>query len=65
MSEKHRQAAKEKAILFALQQGTALLRDDLVMYGMHKNGSKTQICVGSSYDTLWQETLEALSQKYL
>ena len=57
-----RQEAKERAILLALQHDMALLRDGLVMYGMKKDGSKVKICTGSTYETLWQETLKAVKE---
>jgi len=62
--EKDRQSAKEAAVLLALQNDMALIRRDLKIYGMKKNGSTVFISESKDYDTLWQDALEALKSKF-
>lgn len=63
MSEEDRQTAKEAAVLLALQHDMALIRRDLEIHGMHKNGGTERISTSTSYDTLWQDALEALKKR--
>ncbi|MBI2797677.1 hypothetical protein HYX70_00050 [Candidatus Saccharibacteria bacterium] len=63
ITEKQRQDDKEKAILLALQQDMALMRRDLDMYGMRKDGSTVLICKSTDYDELWSDALETLKNQ--
>ncbi len=63
-TERQRQLAKEKAVLLALQHDMALIRRDLEIYGMKKDGSTIFLCAGSDYDFLWQDCLKALKGRY-
>lgn len=60
MSEKSRQNAKEQAVLLALQNDMALIRRELEIHGMKKDGSTVFISKSDSYDDLWQDALDAL-----
>ncbi len=64
VSEKQRQSAKEKAVLLALQHDMALIRRDLKVYGMKKDGSTKFISKSREYDDLWQDALNALQKKF-
>ena len=59
-SEEQRQTDKEKAILLALQHDMALIRRDLEIHAMKKDGSTVLICKSSEYDLLWRDALRAL-----
>ena len=65
ITEKEKQEVKEEAILLALQKDMALLRRDLEVYGMKKDGSLKLISKSKSYDKIWYEALEALKTKSL
>lgn len=60
ISEEKRQEDKEKAILLALQKDMALLRRELKVYGMKKDGSTVFISESKDYESLWTDTLKAL-----
>jgi len=64
MSEEVRQSAKEKAVLLALQNDMALIRRDLKIYGMKKDGSTVFISKSEDYDNLWQDALKILKKKF-
>ena len=64
-TELTRQRIKEKAILLALRNGMALLRNDLEMWGMRRDGTKVYICLGADYDSLWQDAYKSLKKKYI
>ena len=55
-----RQSTKEKAVLLALKQDMALIRRDLEIWGMKKDGSTVFISKSKSYQTLWQDALKAV-----
>ena len=61
-SEKERQSAKEEAVLLALHNDMALIRRDLKIYGMKKDGSTVFISESKEYEKLWQEALQALKK---
>ncbi|MBS3168920.1 hypothetical protein J4210_00405 [Candidatus Woesearchaeota archaeon] len=63
-TERGRQSAKEEAVLLALQNDMALIRRDLKIYGMKKNGSTTFVSESMTYDQLWQDALRALKKKF-
>ena len=60
--EEERQKAKEEAIILALKKGMALIRDELKVYGIKVNRSKTFISESSDYDYLWQDALNKLKK---
>lgn len=62
-SERERQVSKEKAILLALQQDMALIRRELEIYGMKKDGTTVFISQSKDYDSLWEDALNALKKK--
>lgn len=62
MNEEQRQDAKEKAVLLALQKDMALIRRDLEIWGMKKDGSTIFLSKSIDYDNLWQDILEVLSK---
>ncbi len=62
MSEEERQSAKEKAVLLALQKNMALIRRDLEIHGMKKDGSTIFISKSENYDSLWRDALNALEK---
>jgi hypothetical protein len=64
MKEEHRQKAKEDAVLLALQNGMALIRRNLEIYGMKKDGSTEFISTSINYDVLWEDALRALNVKF-
>jgi len=61
VSEEDKQSAKEKAVLLALNKDMALIRRELEIHGMKKDGSTVFISKSTDYDSLWQDSLEALS----
>lgn len=65
MTEEQRQKAKEEAVLLALQNDIALIRRDLEIYGMRKDGSTEFISLSTNYDALWEDALRALKKKFL
>jgi hypothetical protein len=62
---KKRQQVKEEAVLLALQNGMALIRRDLEIYGMKKDGFTEFISKSVDYDTLWEDALRVLKEKIL
>lgn len=64
ISEKKRQAAKEKAVLLALKNQMALIRKNLEIYGMKANGSKIFISKSKNYDALWNDALKILKKRF-
>lgn len=64
MTEEQRQKAKEDAVLLALQNDMALIRRDLEIYGMKKDGSTILISKSEDYDHLWEDALTALKEKF-
>ena len=62
-SEDKRQADKEEVVLLALQNEMALIRRDLEIHGMHKDGSTELISVSTSYDKLWEDALNELKKR--
>ena len=65
MNEEQRQNAKEGAVLLALQHDMALIRRDLEILGMKKDGSTLFISKSEDYDLLWGDALAALKAKLL
>jgi hypothetical protein len=65
MTEAQRQKAKEEAVLLALQNDMALIRRELEIYGMKKDGSTEFISKSTNYDALWDDALQALKNKFL
>ena len=63
MTEEQRQHAKEAAVLLALQNDMALVRRDLEIYGMKKDGSTEFVSRSVDYDNLWVDALAALRKK--
>ena len=60
MSEKKRQKDKEEAVLLALQNDMALIRDGLSIFGMKKDGSRVLLSESNGYETLWGDVLTKL-----
>ena len=60
--EEKRQNDKEKAVLLALNKDMALIRRELEIYGMKKDGSLVFISKSESYENLWADALEALNK---
>ncbi|MBI3633743.1 MAG: hypothetical protein HY226_05650 [Candidatus Vogelbacteria bacterium] len=60
ISEEQRQVDKEAAVLLALQNDMALIRRDLEIWGMKKDGSTIFISKSVDYDQLWGDSLQAL-----
>ncbi|MBI4151703.1 hypothetical protein HY496_01925 [Candidatus Woesearchaeota archaeon] len=63
VTETQKQTAKEKAIFLALQKDMALIRRDLEIHGMKKDGSTIFISKSNDYDHLWQDALKVLQGK--
>jgi len=63
LNEESRQDAKEKAVLFALQKDMALIRRDLEVWGMKKDGSTVLLSRSTDYDRLWGDVLHVLEEK--
>ena len=63
MTEEQRQKAKEDAVLLALQNDMALIRRDLKIYGLKKDGSTIFISKSKDYDNLWADALVQLKNK--
>ena len=61
MKEEERQSDKEKAVLLALQHNMALIRRELEIHGMKKDGSTLLISKSDSYDNLWKDALSELN----
>ncbi len=62
MNEIEKQKAKEEAVLLALQKDMALIRRDLEVWGMKKDGTTMLISKSESYENLWKDALESLKQ---
>ncbi len=65
MTEEQRQNAKEEAVLLALRHDMALIRRDLEIHGMKKDGTTEFISKSMDYETLWEDALQALKEKFL
>ena len=65
MTEEQRQKTKEEAVLLALQNDMALIRRDLGIWGMKKDGSTIFISKSEDYGHLWEDALTALQAKFL
>lgn len=65
ITEGDRQEAKEEAVLLALQNDMALIRRDLEIWGMKKDGSTIFISKSTDYDHLWEDSLNALKKKFV
>jgi hypothetical protein len=63
-SEKQRQSSKEKSVLIALQNNQALIRRELEIHAMNKDGSIEFVSKSLDYDNLWQDSLKTLKKKY-
>lgn len=64
MDELKRQEAKEKAVKLALIHGMALIRRDLDIYGIKKDGNTELISKSNDYDTLWANAFAALLKRF-
>ena len=64
MTEEQRQKAKEEAVLLALQNDMALIRRDLEIWGMKKDGSTIFISKSSDYDYMWTDAHGVLKEKF-
>lgn len=65
MTEEQRQNAKEEAVLLALQHDRALIRRDLEIHAMKKDGTTEFISKSTDYDALWEDALQRLKEKFL
>lgn len=65
MNKETRQKAKEEAILLALQNDMALIRKDLEIWGMKKDGTVEPISKSTNHDMLWKDVLDALIKKFV
>ncbi len=65
ITEEQRQNAKEEAVLLSLQNDMALIRRDLEIHGMKKDGSTIFISKSEDYDHLWQDALRELKKRFL
>ena len=61
-TSQQRQDAKEHAVLLALNKDMALIRRELEIWGMKKDGSTVFISKSDDYDQLWSDALTALKQ---
>jgi hypothetical protein len=64
MTEQVRQEAKEQAVLLALKNNMALIRQSLENHGMKMDGTTEFISRSVDYDSLWEDALNALVQKF-
>lgn len=60
--EEQKQKSKEEAVLLALQSDMALIRRDLEIWGIKKDGSTIFISKSADYDHLWEDALRALKE---
>lgn len=60
-----RQKVKEEAVLLALQNDIALIRRDLEIHGIRKDGTTEFISKSTDYDMLWEDAFHALKTKFL
>ena len=58
--EKDRQGVKEKAVLLALHHDMALIRRELEIYGMKKDGTTLFVSRSEDYESLWKDALNIL-----
>ena len=65
MNKEQRQKAKEEAILLALQNDMALIRKDLEIWGMKKDGTAEFLSKSTDHDMLWEDVLVALNKKFV
>ncbi len=65
VSEDERQQAKEEAVLLALQNDIALIRRDLEVWGMKKDGTTEFISKSVAYEMLWEDALLALKKGFI
>jgi len=64
MTEEQRQRAKEEAVLLALQNDMALIRRNLEIHGMKKDGTTEFISKSTDYDEMWEDALVALRSRF-
>jgi len=64
MNKEQRQKAKEEAILLALQNDIALIRKDLEIWGMKKDGTAEFLSKSKDHDMLWSDVLNVLIKKF-
>ena len=62
-AEQERQAAKEQALLIALKKNMALMRRELEIHALKKDGSTILISKSKDYEHLWQDALKALRKR--
>ena len=60
MNDKEKQKQKEEAVLIALQKDMALIRRNLEIWGMKKDGSSTFVSRSNDYNNLWKDALNSL-----
>lgn len=63
-NKEQRQNAKEQAILLALQNDMALIRRDLEIWGMKKDGTAEFLSKSKDHDMLWEDVMGALAKKF-
>lgn len=63
-AHKERQNSKEEAVLLALRNDMALIRRDLEVWGLRKDGTSEFISKSDDYDLLWQDALASLQNKF-
>ena len=59
-----RQSAKEQASQLASQYDMVLIRKELEIYGIEKDGLAILISKSKDYDTLWEDALSILQKKF-
>ena len=64
MTEESRQKAKEAAVLLALQNDMALIRRNLAVWGIKKDGSTEFVSESDDYENLWEDALTKLRKKF-
>ena len=64
MGNAQRQKNKEAAVLFALQNEMALIRRNLGIYGLKKDGSTIFVSKSKDDEDLWSDALKSLLAKY-
>ena len=60
--EEQKQKDKEEAVLLALQKDMALIRKNLEVYGMKKDGTLILISESNNHDDLWKDALNILNK---
>lgn len=63
MAEDKRQKEKEEAVLLALRECKALIRRDLAVYTMDKDGITELVSESKEYEDLWGDALNVLKEK--